>query len=676
MAGLLALAGFQPSLLAGERLLGNAGFDTSITGWSWENWSAPGSTATFDAAENSKVSTGAAKSGSLKLSNAFANAPAYQQAVYTVSLPAALNFSAQIGFVSLDVKVAATSTARADGDYGKLELILRQGNNWEWVTLPGVPLKGNEWQRVTFQVPKTGADSIRALTLKVGDTDLLGPVTVNVDNIVYGTTPDDIFVTAFDGGVAGEAPPDWIHEGWSGPGTATFDPTDFRGRSSSGSLRLQNDFEAKPDGYQQCAFTYTLPGGEVDAALNYGYLNLDVQVDPASVARAAGDYGKLEFVLRNGDGWDWVNTETNGVSGVRLTDTQWHHLTLKIPPTANAVHHLTVKLGDNSLLGPVILRLDNITFTRNTAPPPPPKLAVTPSASGLSLVATGTDQYGRHNIYTADNVDDPKWLAFVDSPEPVSYSFTIRSFPDAAMYPGFQAHIFLVPGVPGASTIPDWIEPTMIFMDIRSAAGNKGQATFRIKTDQPAGNSELYAPGAPTVQSASVLGQWTLTGKGSIFTMTAPDGTVSAPIDIGAEAADLFAAGGEPRLRVYFGVQPNAGANTGQGVAVKRLEVKRGATVLVADAFDGTELDVTKWVPNGPAAGSVQFVAKGDAGYVVNWTIPDTGFVLQGSGSLLPGSWKNLEVTPALIGSTRQAIVPRSALPDAAQSFFRLLKAP
>src|SRR6185503_15854714 len=100
-------------------------------------------------------------------------------------------------------------------------------------------------------------------------------------------------------------------------------------------------------------------------------------------------------------------------------------------------------------------------------------------------------------------------------------------FPDAATYPGFQAHIFLVPGSPGTETGPDWNEPTLIFMDIKAGANNTGNATFRIKTEQPNGNSELYVAGLTTVNSASILGTWTLTGKGSVFTMTAPDGTVS-----------------------------------------------------------------------------------------------------------------------------------------------------
>src|SRR5690606_895170 len=140
--------------------------------------------------------------------------------------------------------------------------------------------------------------------------------------------------------------------------------------------------------------------------------------------------------------WDWIATEINGASGIRLTNTEWQRLSFKVPASAAAVHRLTFKTGENALLGPITLNIDNITWTRNTAPPPPPSLDLDRAQGGLNLVTTSSDMYGRHNIYTTDNTS----YSFAGSTEPVSYSFTIDKFPDAAAYPGFQAHIFLVPG--------------------------------------------------------------------------------------------------------------------------------------------------------------------------------------------------------------------------------------
>lgn len=672
----LILAGTLPgftSAQAGETLPDNSAFDSGAPGWAWENWSAAGSAASYDSTQNSAIAGGAAKSGSLRLKNTFTDAAGYQQAVFTQPLPAPVSFSGQIGFVSFDVRVDPASVARAGGDFGWLEVILRQGNNWDWVTLPGVRLNGNDWQRVTFPVPKGGVDSIRALSVKLGESDLLGPVTLNIDNLAYGTTPDDVLISGFDNGVVGEGFTGWSWESWSTAGASAYETPDTHGRSTSGTIKLEHNFENKPADYQQTVFTYVLPGGQVDAAKEYSWVNVDVKVDAASVPRASGDYGYFELILRNGAGWDWISTEINGASGVHLADNEWHHLSFKINKTASAVHRLTFKVGENALLGPVILHVDNLTFTRNTTPPPPPVLSLAPAQAGLKLVTTSSDQYGRHNLYTTDDDGDPGRYAFSGSTKPVSYSFVLGSFPDAASYPGFQAHIFLVPGTPGTETSPDWNEPTIIFMDIKAAAGNSGTATFRLKTDQAGGNSELYANGLTTVQSATVVGKWTLTANGNIMTMTAPDGTVSAPIDIGAEAAGLFAGTDGPRLRAYFGVQPNAEANKGQSARVSKIEITRGDSAVLSDSFSGDELDTTRWTPNA-AAGGVRFVAPADAGYVVSWTLPDSGFVLQGTGGLSPTDWKVIDVTPITLGQNRQAVVPKGVLPAGSQAFLRLFQ--
>ena len=663
-----------PAAFGGEAYPENSRFDSGAAGWTWENWSAPGSSVAFVATENSAVRDGAVKSGALKLRSAFTATEAYQQAVYTMPLTAPANFAGQVGSVSFDVKVDAASNSRAEGDFGLLEVVLRQGGNWDWVTLPGVRLNGNSWQRVSFPVPKSGVDSIRALTLKLGDGALTGPVTLYVDNLAYRTTPDDLLISGLDGGIESEPVTGWTWENWSAPGVASFSALDVQGRSTSGSIQLEHNFDNKPGDYQQTVFTYVLPGGRVDAATEYSQVNLDVKVSSNSVPRAGGDYGFFEVILRNGDGWDWLATEINGASGIALQGNDWQRLSFKIPKTASAVHRLTFKVGQNALLGPVVLNLDNLTFTRNTAPPPAPALTLEPAQSGLSLVTTSTDQYGRHNLFTTDDEAEPGRLAFSGVTQPVSYSWTLASFPDVAKYPGFQAHIFLVQGTPGAASSPDWNEPTLIFIDIKAGAGNSGNATFRLKTDQPNGNSELYAANRAVVNSASVVGTWTVTVNGRMITMTAPDGTVGEPIDIGDEAAAAFAGTDGPRLRAYFGVQPNADANKGQSVRVARIQIKRGNTILISDDFAGAELDVARWTANA-TAGGVLFVPPGEAGYIARWTLPDNGFVLQSAGGLSVPDWKNVEATPVSVGQLRQAIVPKSAFPVGSQAFLRLFKA-
>lgn len=667
----LLAAAFTSVLAAqgAEIQFANSGFDTDATGWSWENWSAAGSSAVFDPTQTAAVSGGAQTSGSLKLVNGFTDVAGYQQAVFTVGLPTPQNFSGQVGWIAFDVKVDASSVARATGDYGYLEVILRQGDKWDWVTLPGVHLTSTEWQRVEFQVPKSGVDSIRAVTVKLGENDFLGPVTLNIDNVAFSATPEDVFITGADKGTVDVTPEGWSWENWSVQGLVSWDPMDVQGRSTSGSIKLEHDFANLPNDYQQTVFTYVLPSGQVDAASEYSELNLDVKVDASSTPRASGDYGYWQVILRNGSNWDWISTAINGADGIRLTNNDWNHLSFKVPSTAGAVHRLTFKTGDNGMLGPVTLNIDNISWTRSTTPPPPPSLTLSRARGGLSIVTTSTDTYGRHNIFTTD----PTAYSFVGATAPVSYSFTIDSFPDAAAYPGFQAHIFLVPGAPGSESSPDWNEPTLMFLDIKAGANNSGNATFRTKLDQPNGNSQLYAAGLTTVNSATVTGTWTVTIDPSANTavVTAPDGTASAPIDISA----LTPAFADGNLRAYFGAQPNADGNKGQSIHVGKIEIKSGASTLLSDAFSGETFDTGTWTVNA-SAGAIQFVPGSEANWIVNWTLPDTNFKLQVATTLTNPTWTDVDVSASTttIGAVKQAIVANSALPAGGNIFFRLVQ--
>lgn len=665
---LLAALTSTSALHAGETLFANSAFDANAAGWYWETWATPGSSAGFDATQNSAITGGAANSGSLKLVSNFTSDAAYQQAVYTVPLAAPQDFNNKVGWISFDVKVDAASPPRAGGDYGFLEVILRQGTDWTWVMLPGVRLNGTEWQRVAFQVPKEGVDSIRAISVKLGDAELLGPITLNIDNAAYSTNPDDVFITGADNGVVDTPPTGWSWETWSAQGVVSFDPLDVQGRSTSGSIKLEHNFENKPNDYQQSVFTYVLPGGQVDATTEYSTLNLDVRVAPGSTPRATGDYGYWQVILRNGGGWDWLDTTIDGANGLRLTDNEWHRLSFKVPNTAGAVHRLTFKTGDGGMLGPITLNIDNISWTRNTAPPPPPTLTLGRATAGLSLVTTSADQYGRHNIYTTDNT----LYSFANGTEPVSYSFTIDRFPDQATYPGFQAHIFLVPGSPGTETSPDWNQPTLIYIDIKAGANNTGNAVFRSKLDQPGGNTQLYAAGLTSVNSATILGTWTVTidPVANTATMTAPDGTVSNPIDISA-LAPAFADG---NLRVYFGAQANAAGNKGQSIHVAKAEIKKGNAVLLTDDFTGEALD-PQWTQNA-TAGGVQFVPGSEASWIVNWTLPDTNFKLQVATTLSNPTWTDLDVAQSTttIGGAKQAVVAKSLLPTTETVFFRLVQ--
>ncbi len=96
--------------------------------------------------------------------------------------------------------------------------------------------------------------------------------------------------------------------------------------------------------------------------------------------------------------------------------------------------------------------------------------------------------------------------------------------------------------------------------------------------------------------------------------------------------------------------------------------------MLVSDNFTGSELDLNKWTPNA-TTGGVSFVSPADAGYVLKWTLPDSGLLPQVATTLGTTNWTSLAVTPTTVGQTKQAVVPKSLLPAGNAAYFRLAPA-
>jgi hypothetical protein len=240
--------------------------------------------------------------------------------------------------------------------------------------------------------------------------------------------------------------------------------------------------------------------------------------------------------------------------------------------------------------------------------------------------------------------------------------------PDPVAHNGFQLHLFLVPGGGGTESSPDWNQPNILFLDIRAGAGGTGSATFRFKVNQAAGNSQLYAAGLPSVNSAQALGKWSVTATAnSHFVITAPDGSTTA-YDMAADAAAAFAG----PLRLYVGVQGNDAKNIGERARISGISVIKDSTAVLEDSFTGDALDTTKWV----SQAGVQFLAASEAGYLVTWTLPDDGFSLQFTEAMEETPfWVNVTAVPYALGpGRRQVNIPPAALSTTGQMFFRMSK--
>ncbi len=465
----------------------------------------------------------------------------------------------------------------------------------------------------------------------------------------------------------------WAWENWSDPASVSFDSTldAGGGGETSGSMRVQNNFPNRPDGYSQSVVTLDLHSN-VDAETLYTKVSLDVRVDPASALRSTGtSYGALEVIFRNGPDWVW-----NSLGAVQLTSTNWVHLEFPVKAPGDKVHHLTLKLGENNLTNTVIYNVDNIRWTESAVEIPPPTLAIETAKPGLNLTAGSPGQYDRQNIKTV-----APGLGWVGSGEPVSYSVTVKEFPSAANYAAFQTHLYLVPGTPGTESSPDWNEPTVIYIAIQAEASGAGVATFRYKTNAPNSNgpggngyfntdpTKGFVGQLGTVRGASIAGTWTFTfANDTQVTLTAPDGTTTV-VNLPAEDAALFSGD----VTVYYGVMPNENANIGQTAILSGAKIYTPSNTLVEDNFETWPLDPGVWKVNATLDPAVIAVPAGESVWV-SWTTPASGFSLESNPGFGELDWVSVTAKDALIGTRKRVLVTEDLLPSPAAGFFRLVK--
>lgn len=481
----------------------------------------------------------------------------------------------------------------------------------------------------------------------------------------------------------------WSRWWGAAPQLYEFDYTvDAAAKASSGSLKVTVDFDLAAYGGDN---QFAAQTGFGDAAnldgTKYTNLVFDIRWDPSSPKTASGDFGYLEYGFRNSD---WSQTWLGGKSIAASSAGQWVRVTAPINPTTAKLDTITgvvLKLwsgGAGGLNGQTVFWLDNVKLIASpNAVLPPPVMAIQSAKPGLQLSASAPgQQYQRQSIrtLTADADGNPISYSWVGSTTPVTYSMTIKEFPDAA-HSGFQAHIFLVPesSMPNGAgdTSIDWNAGEVVFIQIGNNADGTASGNFRYKINQPGGNSMLWnadpaagpAGALANVSSPSALGTWSVTFKNNTDgTITAPSGA-SADFSMLASAAAMFA---NPVV-AYFGIQPNQPGNVGQSAVLSRVQIS-GVAVPLTDDFSGTTLDAAKLQVVAADATGVVLVPPNSA-YWLKWTAPATGYVLQASPDLKTGSWVDLAPASVIqVGGEKMTLLPSSGLPGTKSGFFRLFK--
>jgi hypothetical protein len=501
---------------------------------------------------------------------------------------------------------------------------------------------------------------------------------------------EDLVVNAFnDAAEAGQ----WTRWWGSAPQTYEYDSSvDAEGQSNSGALKITIGYDlAQYGGDNQFAAQGQI--GETVDATHYASLSMDVRFDPGSPTRPTlGDFGYLEYGLIPSD---YSQVWLGGVA-VASTNSGWTHIVAPIDPgTAKIDQTVGVVLkmwagdtGNNQLTGNTVLWVDNVKLVAATNALPPPTMAIQPVVPGLRLTASDpAQQYQRQNVRTlaSDAAGMATYYSWVTAGAPVTYSVTVKSFPDAA-HSGFQLQVLLVsesamPYGPNDNAV-DWNATNAVFVQIANNADGTATGRFMYKTNQPSGNSMFWNTDSTNgavgtlamISDPSPLGTWSVTfNNNTDITLTTPSGS-STNCSMPSAAAALFA-DQDYALDAYIGIQPNTTDNIGQSAILSRIQIS-GAPTPLDDTFSGASLDTDLW----------QIVAQDPTGilqvppnsvYYLSWAAPATGFSLQVAPTLGKGSWMDSGLTNIFqVGTHKVVLIPSSGLPSANTGYFRLIKTP
>ncbi len=452
--------------------------------------------------------------------------------------------------------------------------------------------------------------------------------------------------------------------------------------AGSGSMRWDIDWSVNPPS-DQVVVVRAFPDSAVLNLVNYTNISFDIRFDPASATDGNGSYGGVEVDWRpQADGW--LSTYQGKVV-LYTTNSGWTHVEIPFDASSNPKLQAVTQIGfkiqqsgtGSALTGTSTFWMDNVILHARAATLPPPVVSLAPVTTppGLMVIAPGGGNgYRRGMIRTLDPIYGSPYCSWVGQGDtPVTYSITIASYP--AGYNSLQSQIFLVPNAPeGNDSSVDYSAATVLALDIRDQADGTAAAAFRFKTNKVNANASDYRP-AVLVCSNGVLGTWSMTFLNDTnVTVTAPNGAstnFALPEAVPMEFNNP--------LSVYFGNQQNGAGNAGKASTYSRVQVK-GVTLSpeIDETFAGPDLNPDPANPIWRVVGEMPsciLIVRPDHKYWVNWSIPDTGFSLQSSPDLSPGSWADpglTNVVQTALGNRQ--LIPQSSLPSAQSGYFRMVK--
>lgn len=515
---------------------------------------------------------------------------------------------------------------------------------------------------------------------------------------------------------------------WYGPGynntPVLGDPTnDAAGDPTSGSLDLNLPFTTTFSQNVQVFGTFDNQYGydgttvmPLNIITNIGF---DIYVDPATMPDSSGNYGSILMSLIDAGWSDGGRTSawTNYLTIPAAAKGHWVHLN----DTGVAAESLAMQgLGFTTVAGfgfyfnnfgdngyPAVnqhMWIDNVIVQTSSAPPPPPPpptlAAPVQAVPGLNVIANSGGVNDRQEV---EFVPDTGlgWVGHTGS-GPVTYSFTITSFPKAPLYTT-EAYLFLIPNPAAKESAPDYNEAAAAWLEVQ-ATPNGGQGIFQYKVNEPGGNNMLYgnatagytnAPGSwdgvstltsngtnvwketgnlTNVQSTKLLGTWTLKfTSDQNGTIIAPDGSTASFTIPSYYYTNFTETSG---FNLYLGMQANTSVAFNQGVVYSGASFQ-GMPSAYSETFTGeTTLNTNFWVATYTTGVGGTLIVPPTAPYWVSWSQPAIGYSLINSGSLGASAvWKNVSTYSQTLGAgTNFQLIASADLLNPNMDYFRLVK--
>lgn len=207
---------------------------------------------------------------------------------------------------------------------------------------------------------------------------------------------------------------------------------------------------------------------------------------------------------------------------------------------------------------------------------------------------------------------------------PVTYSFSVGQSSCGAPF------VRLIGGSAPVGFASSALARNFISLEVEEPYGSAVRASLLFKVD-----TTNEPPVIATLSTPSILGTWSLTMSGTNATIKAPDGTEQTAA-IPEAALARFA---DP-MSVYFG----SAQRNSLDVTLKRLQIT-GVSEPLDETFDASKLDSSRWEVSRNWLCSSVIVPKDARFWLSSYGLsPYSGFKLQTSTSLLPGSWQDFPI--------------------------------